>query len=648
MNKKKYSHHVVMVLIFAVFVVMNLVHTVSASTAQNWTGDGGKGISITILAPQATGLAENQSYIPALVQGEFISNFSGYSTIDVLDWKSRETIIIHIMSSPSYSDSVQTQAQREIGNLIPTTHFMDGKITKTATGYNLQMSIIKTSDKMTTASFSKTFTFDELDNLTGIRQASLELLQQMGVKLTAKAQDELVAAAEANHVNAQTALARGITAQRQGTEVAALSYYFQAATFDPSLMEAVNRSSILHANITSGNMGDNIRNDIQWRKQWVDRLTETELFFNKFLKTESMPYTLFYSNDIKQGRINYQNETIILSIETCLYGSSKWTSPIERALQTMYDGLNATGKARDWGLAAWPLHGVTNLTFARGSKEFSVIFELINNQNKVISTQTLETSGSWNLRESGDRKISVLGGFTRSDRPQININDGRKWNTLNFINVNANDITDNLTIRVSSVNNEAAETAVKNGVLQILTGEKITKGDSFKDSRNGKSYRTINITGNLTWMAENLDYTTSGSLCNNDNASNCVKYGRLYTWNAAINACPAGWRLPTPRDWSNLIEAVGGSNVAGKKLKSKTSWNGTDDYGFSALPGGSYYTFSHSDLNRYSWTTHGSWWANSTTEKSPTASGRIMTGNDNINSAGFPKEFGLAIRCVRD
>ena len=114
---------------------------------------------------------------------------------------------------------------------------------------------------------------------------------------------------------------------------------------------------------------------------------------------------------------------------------------------------------------------------------------------------------------------------------------------------------------------------------------------TFTDPRDGQKYRTVKI-GKQTWMAENLNYKISNSLCYENNEANCQKYGRLYDWNTAMKACPAEWRLPTENDWSNLIKTVGGSKIAGKKLKSKTGWsddgNGTDDYGFSALPGGEY------------------------------------------------------------
>jgi hypothetical protein len=438
--------------------------------SENWTGNGGKGTSITIDAPKSTGLAESQSHLPTVVQAELISNFLDYSAISVLDWENLGEIYSKLGSGVFGGDKAEA-AMQDLGQLAPTTHFMTGRITKSGTNYHLQMTISKTSNKMTIASYSGTFTYWDLDNLTGIRKASLELLKKMGVALTAKAQEELAGAATANYASGQAAFAKGMTAQRQGNEVAALSYYFQAAAFNPSMREAASRSSTLNANIASGSMGDNVRNDIQWRKQWVDRLKETEQFFDNFNKMESMPYTLFYSKDINQGKINYQNETVALSIETYLYGSSIWTVSIERALQAVYDGLNATKRKDVWELGRWPQRAVTDLNaFEKRSNNFSVVFELVNNRNKVIGRQTLQAGGSWGLNWSG--------------RPRVEISNADR-KTLNFQNVNANDITDKLTIRVASVNGTDAETAAINGVLQIraITKSEANIYDSFSFSR---------------------------------------------------------------------------------------------------------------------------------------------------------------------
>ena len=129
------------------------------------------------------------------------------------------------------------------------------------------------------------------------------------------------------------------------------------------------------------------------------------------------------------------------------------------------------------------------------------------------------------------------------------------------------------------------------------------------DYRDKHLYRTVTI-GKQTWMAENLNYEVeTGSSCYNDTLSNCQKYGRFYTWAAAVGKsedecgygkycnlgnekvrgiCPEGWHLPDTTEWGELNKAVGGRETAGKKLKSTEGWNnggnGTDDFGFSAVP----------------------------------------------------------------
>jgi uncharacterized protein (TIGR02145 family) len=113
---------------------------------------------------------------------------------------------------------------------------------------------------------------------------------------------------------------------------------------------------------------------------------------------------------------------------------------------------------------------------------------------------------------------------------------------------------------------------------------------AFKDSRDGKTYKKVTI-GTQTWMAENLNYAANNSVCYGNSAENCAEYSRLYNWATAKTACPTGWHLPSDDEWTMLTDNVGGSKTAGTKLKSAEGWNkdgnGTDDYGFSALPGGS-------------------------------------------------------------
>ena len=144
--------------------------------------------------------------------------------------------------------------------------------------------------------------------------------------------------------------------------------------------------------------------------------------------------------------------------------------------------------------------------------------------------------------------------------------------------------------------------------------------DSLLDERDGQVYKTVKI-GTQVWMAENLNYADSvltpslvkKSWCYGKSLDSCAKYGRLYSWAAAIDSvaltengltcgygeecdlpekiqgiCPEGWHLPSSSEFITLINYAGGL-LSVTSLISKEGWDemsGTDDFGFSALPGG--------------------------------------------------------------
>jgi|GEM_PF-820011 len=181
----------------------------------------------------------------------------------------------------------------------------------------------------------------------------------------------------------------------------------------------------------------------------------------------------------------------------------------------------------------------------------------------------------------------------------------------------------------------------------------------FTDARDGQEYWAVDIDG-MVWMAENLNFTTDRSWCYENDRLSCERYGRLYHWNAAMEACPAGWHLPSRVEWADLIAAVGGEDVAGGKLKSDTGWenewctgtdcNGTDDFGFSGLPGGQ--RIDGSSFNNAG--SSGLWW-NATMDVSYDHGttiyvyGRSMnTGDYRITENSHPQNHGLSVRCVRD
>ncbi len=202
-------------------------------------------------------------------------------------------------------------------------------------------------------------------------------------------------------------------------------------------------------------------------------------------------------------------------------------------------------------------------------------------------------------------------------------------------------------------------------------------GNSITDSRDGKTYNTVQI-GTQCWIKENLNIGTriNGSqeqtndsviekYCYNDLESNCTIYGGLYQWNEMMQylpiegvkgICPSGWHIPTDAQWTTLTTFLGGESVAGGKMKTTGTiqagtglWTfpnvgATNESGFSSVPagnrdiGGTFYNISNfsylSSSTEYN--TSNSWY-----RYMHCYNGYVYKNNSN-------KSFGLSVRCLRD
>ncbi|MCK4677887.1 MAG: fibrobacter succinogenes major paralogous domain-containing protein [Bacteroidales bacterium] len=218
----------------------------------------------------------------------------------------------------------------------------------------------------------------------------------------------------------------------------------------------------------------------------------------------------------------------------------------------------------------------------------------------------------------------------------------------------------------------------------IITTKEWICGDSLIDTRDNQKYKTVQI-GTQCWMAENLnigaridginnqtDNSVIEKYCYNDDTVNCDIYGGLYQWDEAMQyvldtgaqgICPNGWHLPSDDEWK-ILEGTVDSQYgvgdpewdgtgergldAGYHLKSTTGWifngNGTDQYGFTARPGGARYYyggFIHLGNNAYFWS--------STERNGFTAWGRrLHYSYDKVHRGNHGKAFGFSARCLQD
>lgn len=328
-----------------------------------------------------------------------------------------------------------------------------------------------------------------------------------------------------------------------------------------------------------------------------------------------------------------------------------------------------------------------------------------NSDDSIVPPATLPVLTTKEVTEI-TYKTAICGGNITNDGGAAIITQGICWSIDPNPTINDNKIEDssgsnsytnsienlkaNTQYYIKAYATNSVGTAYGNEISFTTLIQEIIKG-SFTDSRDGTVYQTLTI-GDQVWMADNLCYLPNvvgpliesnseplhyvygydGTDINEAKATDNFKtYGVLYNWNAAIDACPEGWHIPTDAEWSELENYLanngykydgtigGGTGKIAKCLANTSGWVeslnegsvGNTDYpeyrnktGFSALPGGSrhvngiFVAIGHV----------GNWWS-TTEETSNDAISRLMRSSFwDVEKAPHYKKFGFSVRCVKD
>ncbi len=194
------------------------------------------------------------------------------------------------------------------------------------------------------------------------------------------------------------------------------------------------------------------------------------------------------------------------------------------------------------------------------------------------------------------------------------------------------------------------------------------------DPRDGQTYKTVEI-GDQIWMAENIAYlpeityendwdsetepqyavydyapgSGTETVPNAKASENYEIYGVLYNWSAAIQACPTGWHLPSDAEFTELVNYLGGEDVAGGKLKATTHWESpnfgaTNVSGFTALPGGS--RFRSGAFNNIE--TNGGWWTTTDRDDLTAWYYALHYTHSKMNRFSGNRGAGFSVRCIKN
>ncbi len=178
--------------------------------------------------------------------------------------------------------------------------------------------------------------------------------------------------------------------------------------------------------------------------------------------------------------------------------------------------------------------------------------------------------------------------------------------------------------------------------------EKIEPDSPLTDSRDGKVYEVVQIE-NQIWMAENLNYQMDNSWCYGDSSIKCIDYGRLYSWSAAMSACPSGWHLPSDKEWKDLEMNLGMSLEQADAIDQRGTDEGTQlkdngIAGFDALFGG-----IRDENGAYSlFGTGSAFWTSSSYDGSNAWYRGLSNVEPRIHRYYYDKDMAFSVRCVKN
>jgi uncharacterized protein (TIGR02145 family) len=317
-------------------------------------------------------------------------------------------------------------------------------------------------------------------------------------------------------------------------------------------------------------------------------------------------------------------------------------------------------------------YAINNYGIAYGAElTFATLFGLATLTTNNVFTQSTTASSGGNITDAGGSSIIARGVvWGTSSGPTITGNKTTDGTGTGSFVCNLTGLTPSTTyyLRAYATNNTGTAYGNELSFTTTATSQLVTDID-------GNTYNTVQI-GTQVWMSENLKTTRYNNgnpipyvLGNTDwvslttgawnylfhNEVNNLLLGKLYNGYALDNVmlCPIGWHIPSNAEWKIMIDFLGGQNISGRKMRSVT-WNGTNESGFSGLPGYRRTDYGFDGIGSYY---YGIWWSSNVSGNSRNYfaladyTDFVYLPDGDINFIGgfsMGKNQGASVRCLKD
>lgn len=340
--------------------------TAAAREATVSSAKRGKGLRITVPAPVAKSIPEANSWVPQVIQDLMTTGFSDYTDMTVID-RSNEALIVEEQKRSEraiYSDEYYL----EVGKITQAQYILAGSILNAGGTYRLALSVNDGSTNEVKASFNEAVSLDDIQNGNATNAALSKLIPALGFDLTAAEKARLSAKMTSSKSQDQKTvstvnLAKGMAAEQKKNTVEALAYYASSMT-----KEAAIRYDSISSTVLTGNIREDVKNDIAARNEWLKMYEDLQMFINK------NGVTLSY--DVRPGeyKTDYKNNTVTIPF-TVSYAANETAVDVYRQIAS---GLSATGKKDKWR--------VNRSDFMIENPTYIYTFELKNDKGKLLGT----------------------------------------------------------------------------------------------------------------------------------------------------------------------------------------------------------------------------------------------------------------------
>ena len=284
---------------------------------------------------------------------------------------------------------------------------------------------------------------------------------------------------------------------------------------------------------------------------------------------------------------------------------------------------------------------ITNVSARQADKKIIVTYDITGGAQGSLFTVSLFVSedGGYNWKGpatavTGDAGTRVTGGTNKLLTWDVLSEPGRQQLK-----------GDQIAFKIQAKINAAGS-----GATTTSAGTPCPGMSTITDPRDGQVYPTVKI-GQQCWMQRNMNFNMPTSWCYENKTENCDTYGRLFDWETAKAACPAGWHLPSEEEWSTLDEYLGGIAIAGGKMKEtgtahwkSSNTSATNSSSFTALPGGS----RSRNGSVYGLTNNAYFWSSSQSGPYTAWNRSLYYSSEGINKGSNGKTYGYSCRCLQD